>query len=797
MGKCSCSHCHQSFDESVMIESNGNKFCCNGCKSVFEILSHKGLEEFYARLGKNMLKPVKQALDDSDDRSLSYQNYIKNENGFSKISLVIEGIHCTACIWLNEKVLFNTNGIIEVDINSLNNKATIVWDENEINLAQILSIIRSIGYDAYAYDPTRQEEKIASKRREFYAKLLVGIFCTMNIMWLSVAKYGGYFTGIREDIKAILSFAEFVLATPVLFYTGMDFFKGAIFALKNRVQNMDLLIASGALSTYIFSLYAMFSRQSDVYFDSVAMIITFIFIGKYLEVLSKKRACDTLDSLNSMVSSRVWIKDSSGVCLKDVNEVEIGQVVVVKTGERVLIDGVIVGGEAGFDYSSLSGESEVVYKQCGDELSSGAICVDGFVEYRSSAKFSDSTLSKIINLLENATTKKPHIQKLANEISSKFSTTIMLLSLATFAFWLWHTKSFENALIVGISVIIIACPCALGLATPVSTLVGLGVGFKRGVIFKEARVLESLAKCDVAVFDKTGTLTSATLCVDSMQSFKNGDINLLYSLAKSSSHPVSLGVCEYLEANFLNLEILPLQDIKTAQAKGVSAKFNGTEIYGGSLRFMSELGFKNQDLSQKTAYYFAANDEIWFKFELSSKIREGAKECVDSLKRAKFDVIMLTGDNEFVASSVANELGIEKFQANCLPMDKSNFIENLTKEGKRVVMIGDGVNDALALSYANVGICLGSGADVSLERSDIVLMGDDLISLKDCVILARRTFRAINQNLGFSLVYNALTIPLAMAGFIVPVVAAISMSLSSVVVVLNSMRIKSVFKGDL
>lgn len=794
MSKTKCAHCHQSFEDSVMIESGGNKFCCNGCKNVFEILTNKGLDEFYIRLGKNVLKPAKELDKEDENTQLAYQNYVKNENGFSKISLVIEGIHCTACIWLNEKVLFNTNGILEVNINALNNKATIVWDESEINLAQILRLIRSIGYDAYAYDPSRGEERISNKRREFYAKLLVGIFATMNIMWLSVAKYGGYFTGIRDDVKAILSFAEFVLATPVLFYTGSDFFKGALAAIKNKTQNMDLLIISGALAAYIFSIYAMFSRHGEVYFDSVAMIITFVFIGKYLEVLSKKRASDTLDSLNSMVASKVSVKIGDKTELKDVNDVEIGDVIVIRAGERVLIDGVIASGAGSFDYSSFTGESAAVFKEQGESLSSGTICLDGFVECAASAKFSDSTLSKIIHLLEKATTKKPHIEKLANEISSKFSSVIMLLSVLTFCFWLWHAGSFEAALIVGISVVVIACPCALGLATPVSTLVGLGVGFKKGLIFKEAKVLESLARCDVIVFDKTGTLTTGKLCVDKFESFMEYDINLLYSLAKSSAHPVSKGVCEYLETNFEGLKIYDLQDVASIEAKGTRAKFNTSEIFGGSGRFMQELGINLDDVSKSTNYYFSINGKPAAKFELSDKIRAGASQCIEALKRAKFEIVMLTGDNEFVAKKVASELGIEEFKANCLPIDKANFIENFTKNGKKVVMVGDGINDALALSYANVAICLGSGADVSLQRSDVVLMSDDLRLIKEAIILSKRTFRVIRQNLTFSLVYNALTIPLAMAGYVVPVVAAISMSLSSLVVVLNSMRIRQNLK---
>lgn len=789
MAQIKCSHCHQSFDENVMIEDDGHKFCCNGCKNVFKFLQNNGFSEFYTHLGKNILEPVKES-GANENFGEQYQNYIKNENGFSKISLVIKGIHCTACIWLNEKVLFNTPGILEANINALNHKATIAWDEREISLNQILKLIRSIGYDAYAYDPSKQEEHITTRRREFYAKLIVGIFGTMNIMWLAVAQYGGYFTGMQEDIKGVLNFAEFVLASVVLFYTGSDFFKGALAAIKNRAQNMDLLIVSGSLMAYIFSIYSMFSRSGDVYFDSVAMIITFVFIGKYLEVLSKKRACDTLDGLNSMIANKVSVKINGKIELKNVNDVAIGEIVVIKPGEMVLIDGVIVNGSASFDYSSLTGESVAIFKEERSEISSGAICLDGLVEYNTNVKFSDSTLNKIINLLENATTKKPYIEKLANEISGKFSSVIMILSLLTFIFWFLQEGSFEHALIVSISVIIIACPCALALATPVSTLVGLTAGFKNGILFKEARILEVLAKCDTVVFDKTGTLTEGRPSVHKFDSFFEFDQNLLYSLLKSSSHPVSNGVCEFLKSKFSELKILNLTNVKSIQAKGVSAQFNDIKIHGGSEKFMRELGFSIDETSEKTNYFFAIDGKIAAKFELIDSIRSEAKECVSILKDIGIGVMMLSGDNEFAAKSVSKELGIDKFKAGCLPDEKAKFVEELVKNGKKVVMVGDGINDSIALSLANVAVCMGSGADVSLKRSDVVLLNDNLKLLTQAVKLSRHTFKIVKQNLAISLIYNALTIPLAMAGYVAPVIAAISMSASSILVVANAMRIK-------
>ena len=798
MGKFKCAHCRGEFEREALIERGGELFCCEGCAGVYEILNASGLGEFYERLGKTTLNPALSAKNaaqkSQEDLAAIYQNYVKNENGFNKISLIIDGIHCSACVWLNEKVLFAQKGILEVNINSVNNKALIVWDENEVNLAQIFALIRSIGYEPYPYDAQAQEQRLAGQRREFYARLLVGIFCTMNIMWLAVAQYGGYFTGMRADVRSIINFAEFILATPVLFYAGSVFFRGAWSALKNKTQNMDSLIVTGTLAAYIFSVYAMFSRRGEVYFDSVAMIITFVFIGKYLEVLSKKKAADTLDNLNSLNLNSVSVKNGDEITLKSAQEVRVGELVVVRAGERVLLDGVVVSGTASFDLSSLSGESAPAYLSAKDgenEIKSGSVCVDGTLVYEVGAVFGESVLARIINLLETAAAKKPRIQALADAIAARFSAAITALALATFAFWFWRTGELSAALIVAISVVVISCPCALGLATPVSTLVALGAGFRRGILFKEARIIESLAKCDTAVFDKTGTLTSGRLKVSKFTHAGKFDASALFSLVSGSTHPVSRAVGEYLRANFRDLRLLELSGFENIAARGTQAKFDGKKLAGGNEKFMRELGLYDGEAVRGTCYFFAADGEIAAAFELEESLKDGAKECVAALKNAGMRVAMLTGDNEYAAKRAAEELGVGETAANALPTDKAAYVERLAQQGRNVLMVGDGINDAAALALSSVAVCMGSGAAVSIAKSDVVLMRDDPASLAAAVALARKTYCIVRQNLAFSLVYNAVTIPLAMAGYVAPAVAALSMSLSSVAVVLNAMRARS------
>lgn len=787
MSKFSCNHCKLKFDESAMIcDERGYKFCCNGCKNVFTLLNSSGLGEFYARLGKNTLSPVSN----QNFSSAIFSKYIKKTpENFSEIHIIIEGIHCAACVWLNEKVLFNTPGILEADINATTNRTRIVWDESEISLKEILEKITLIGYTPLPYDPQIAQNHHEALRKELYAKLLVGIFGVMNIMWIAVAQYAGYFSGIDKDVKSVLSFGEFTLATLVLFYTGSAFFRGAVIALKTKNPNMDLLVISGAFLAYIYSIFAMLWRVGEVYFDSVAMIITFVFAGKYLEMISKKRASSWLDWLNLFMVGSVNVKNGDKIITKNPSEIQIGEMMVLSSGDKVLLDGVITNGSGNFDYSSLSGESLPVFKQSGDEILSGAILLDNAVEYRATREFSQSIFSKIIALLQNAGSKKPKIQNLADTISPKFSSFILLAALATFLFWLFYANSTETALIISISVIIVSCPCALGLATPIATTLGLAAAFKKGIVFKEASLLEDLAKCEIIVFDKTGTLTNGNLNVVNAEISPKFDLNLLYSLLISSNHIISQSVVKFLLLKYQNLAILQLSEIKNIPGKGMSAKFEDLNLLAGSVAFLNE--FKISAKKCKfSELFFAINGEIMAKFELKDELKKGSAELIKFCKNLGLKTMMLSGDNEFVTQNVALNLGIDEFKSGCLPTQKAEIIGNLTKS-HQVIMVGDGINDALALSLANVSVCAGNGADISIDKSDIVLINDDILGLKTAFEISHKTYKIIKQNLIFSLVYNVCLIPVAMCGLIIPLVAALSMSLSSLCVVLNSFRISS------
>lgn len=822
MSKVECTHCHLDFNEEVMIvekvdfvdaaspENSSAKttiryfseessakptairyFCCTGCQGVFHLLSDSGLDGFYDKLGTKKLSAPTHSFEESSsfDTPSFYEQFVrKNEDGFEEISLIIEGIHCSACVWLNEKALNRLEGVVEVSINYANNKAKVIWADHIVKLSAIINMIRSIGYNAYPYDPSIQEEKANKERKDFYLRIAVAFFGAMNIMWIAIAQYAGYFSGMDKEMKTILNVGEWILATPVLFYSGWVFFKGAYFGIKNKIVNMDILVATGALLTYIYSIYITLLQEGEAYFDSVAMIITFVLLGKFLEVLSKKSAADTLDMIGRHVPKEVNVLREEVLERVSVHEVRVGDIIEIRPGEKAALDGEVIAGEGYFDEASLSGESHPVFKKEDDKIISGTICVDTLFRYRVLKDFSHSTLSKLVSMLENAMRKKPRIEMLANKISGHFSTAILILAVLTFfVWWLWP-HSFDRSFMVGISVIVIACPCALALATPVATLIGLGLGAKRGILFKEAAQIETMAKAEILILDKTGTLTEGKPDVINAETFEGFDPSLLLALSTSSLHPIAKAVASHIKKEYERIAPYILRSSKQVPARGIAAVYDGKKVLGGNAEFMKDNGIEVTVTSEYSLFFFAVEDRLMAYYELRDKPREGVAELLQMCKENAIRVVMLTGDHRASAQSIADEFGIEEYYSDLSPKDKADFVQKYSD--KVSVMVGDGVNDVLALAHANIGIAMGSGSDISIEVSDVVLLNDSIKSLKEAFLISKRTFKLVKQNLAISLVYNAITIPLAMAGYVIPLIAAASMSFSSLLVVGNSIRIK-------
>jgi len=783
-----CTHCHLEFDEKVMITEPENPdlyFCCNGCQGVYHLLKDDGLDSFYDKVGNNTLSQPIAVGDDSSsfDMDSFKTRYIKTTNdGFSSIDLIIEGIHCAACIWLNEKVLGQTDGIIEANINFTNNKAKIIWDEDTIKLSQIIDKIRSIGYNAYPYDKTESEQKATAKNRDYFLRMSIAIFGSMNIMMIGVAKYSGFFMGMSEDMLHLVHFAEFLFSTPVLFYSGWIFFRGAYYGLKNKIINMDFLVSSGATLTYIYSLYVLFGGEGNSYFDSVAMIITFVLVGKYLEVIGKKNAVDTMDKIKSQLPLEATIIKDGGKTVVPIDQVEVGDIIELKSGEKASVDGEVISGNSSFDESSLTGESLPIAKSIGDKIYSGTINNTNVIRYKALKNYANSTLNNIVELLEDALNSKPKIENTTNELSKYFSISILTIALLSFLGWYFYNGNFENALIIGISVIVIACPCALALATPIASLVGISWLSKEGLLFKEAKFIETFANATTVVFDKTGTITKGKLEVinSTIKDLSKDKLNILYSLTDSSTHPVSIAIKKYLQEHYEDLEQFELSNIEQIPAIGLKAVYNDDTIFGG----------RGDDDSEFTTYKFMINDNILATFELQDSIKEDAKDVINYLKEQNIEVIMCSGDNDKIVQKVACEVGIDNYYSKMTPLDKANFVSELKNQNKTVVMVGDGINDALALSRSDISIAMGNGADIAIAVSDVVILNNNIKGLQKSFYISKRTYKFIKQNLLISLIYNMITIPVAVAGYVIPLVAALSMSISSLLVVTNSMRIK-------
>ena len=811
MSKVKCNHCHLEFTKVIMIKEGDLNFCCKGCQGVYHLLKDDGLDSFYEKLGNRTIAPPLE-IDNDDLEKFDSKNFLDNyvkitKDGFSQIDLIIEGIHCAACVWLNEKVLYETKGIIEANINFTSNKARITWDDEKLKLSEIILKIRAIGYNAYAYDSSVADIAATKAKRDYFIRMMVAVIASMNIMMLSVAKYTGFFTGIAEEVKNMIHIGEFLLSTPVLFYSGWVFFKGAYYGIKNRIITMDFLVAFGSTLTYTYSLFILFGAKGESYFDSVAMIITFVLVGKYLEVIGKKSAVDTLDKIKSSLPlEAVVVDENNNKKLVALNSIKIDDVIEIKAGDKVPVDGQIVNGEGFFDESTLTGESIPVYKKVGDFVYSGTINSNSLINYKVTKDFKNSTFSSIVTLLEDSLNSKPKIQTKAAQISKGFSLTILSLALMTFLVWYFFgidlgfdytgTTQFERSFIVAVSVVVIACPCALALATPMASLVGISELAKKGLLFKEAKFIESMAVASSVVFDKTGTLTKGELNVVKARIMDDNihKLNLLYSLLSASNHPVSLSIKKYLSKRY-DLENKKLDSVKNVEAKGMSAKYTNIErksfeLLGGNLDLLKQNEIYYKFESNKTVYLFAINKRVIATFELEDEIKDNSKELISYLQKNNIEVTMLTGDNENVARDIAEKLNIKSYLSSQTPVSKAEYIKKLKSENKVVVMVGDGVNDSVALSNADVAVAMGNSADVSLAVSDVVLLNSSLKSLKDAFIISLRTYKFIKQNLYLSLIYNATTIPLAMAGYVIPLVAALSMSLSSLMVVLNSLRIK-------
>lgn len=779
----------------VAIENTQQDFCCVGCASVCQTIYSSDLGAFYDQQTSSLLPAVslEYPLEFYDSMAFQQPFLEASDAGTKAITLISETIHCAACVWLVERAISALDGVVWVRVNLTDRRIRICWKDENINLSVIMKTLADLGYAAMPYEQNIAELQQQRKNKAMLYRIGFSGFTMMNLLWISIAMYTGASGGQYHQYFQWLGFA---LATPTLFYAGYPFLKSAYFGVKSRYMNMDVPISVGALVTYFYSTYVLFgfSTKGEVYFDTVVNFIFVILIGRYLEASSKKSALSASTSLQQLQPKIALVKTMDGELIKPIGAIEVGDIVLIKPGERIAVDGTISMGNGEIDESLLSGESLPVSKYMGDDVFAGTININGSFEIEVTQLSRQSTLSQIVDLVENTRASKSQIVCTIDRIIPYFVWTTLLLASATFVYW--FSTDFDLALLSATSVLIITCPCAFGLATPMSIAVASGAAAKRKILIKNGDALEVLSKVKHVVFDKTGTLTLGSPRVDNVVSDMDDQmlVGIIGAIEKHSEHSLAGAIVEY--AAKIGADQKFASEFETSTGLGVSAVVDDKRYWVGSLSYL-----KKPDnavlLERSKAYEQQGYSCVWCADEqailgfitLSDPVKEDAKEVVAQLKKMGKTITMLSGDSVRVANSVAGKIGIDNVTAGMLPNDKAQHIQTLQQDGL-VLMVGDGINDAPALTQADTSIAIGSGADVSVASADVVILKTTLTPVIEAIQLSRRAQTTIKQNIIFALSYNALMVPLAMMTKVTPLFAAIVMPISSIVVIANAARLR-------
>ena len=737
----------------------------------------------------------------------------------------VRGMTCSACVANVTKAVEKLDGVSNANVNLMTNSMKVNFDENKINDEEIIRAVEKIGYGASpAGEKTKSEDRPVDDREKALKNRLISSSIFMLIlMYIAMGHMvhlptPSVFHG-REG-AVIFAFSQFLLALPVV-YINRDFYISGFKGLKNRAPNMDSLVAIGSLAALVYGIFAIYmmaygfgqgdmelvdAYRHNLYFESSAMILTLITVGKYLEEKSKNKTRSSLAKLMDLAPKMATVIEDGKEVVKNIEDVRVGDILLVRPGESVAVDGKVIEGASSLDESAVTGESIPVQKSVGDRVISASINTTGSFKFQAEKVGEDTTISQIIKLVDEANQSKAPIAKLADEIAGVFVPAVLLIAAATFGIWMALGYGFENALNFAISVLVISCPCALGLATPVSIMVATGKSADFGLLFKNAEVLENLHKIDVIVMDKTGTITEGKpILTDIVTDLDQAEfLKIAGSLEKNSQHPLASAILNYTVEKNIGLE--EITNFNSVSGRGLNGEVAGNKYLAGNLEYMLEekidlRGFKAkaEELAGqgKTSMYFANENEVMGIISVKDLPKKSSRDAIKLLRDMDKKIIMLTGDNEKTAEAIAVEIGVDETLAGLLPQDKNKEIDKIQKSGKKVLMIGDGINDAPSLAKADIGMAIGHGTDVAIESSDVVLMRSDLLDVVSALELSKATIKNIKENLFWAFFYNTIGIPLA-AGLLFPafgiklspMFAAFAMSMSSVFVVNNALRLR-------
>ena len=742
----------------------------------------------------------------------------------------VTGMTCSACSARVEKTVSAMDGTTDVNVNLLKNTMVVSYDENMTNTAEIVDAVVKAGYGAQVQGEKNTQKSneavdLASQEaKTMKIRLIVSLIFTVPIFYISMGHMMGWpLPGflLGNENSMIFAFTQFLLLIPVVF-VNFKFYRIGFKTLIARAPNMDSLIAIGSSAAILYGIYAIYKIAyglghgdltmahhfaMDIYFESAAMILTLITLGKFFEARAKNKTSDAISKLMDLApKTAVVIRDGNEVTIS-AEEVLKGDIVVVKAGEAVAVDGVIIEGNGSLDESAITGESIPVDKTVGDKVIGATVNKSGYFKIEATNVGDETTLSQIVKLVDDATSSKAPIAKLADKISGVFVPAVICIALVTFVAWLALGMTFEFALSMGISVLVISCPCALGLATPTAIMVGTGRGASNGILIKSADALETAYGIDAIILDKTGTITAGKpevtdiICAENIEEDKF--LRMAYSIEKLSEHPLGQAIVQRGEEK--SMDSLKVENFKQIAGRGLKATVDGGICLGGNLALMKEEKVKDVDekaglqIAQegKTPLYFSVDGNFIGIIAIADTIKETSKDAVEELKSMSIEVLMVTGDNEKTANAIGSQVGIDKVISQVMPQDKEEQVKKLQNQGKKVAMVGDGINDAPALARADVGIAIGAGTDIAMDSADIVLMKNDLLDVSTAIQLSRKVMRNIKQNLFWAFFYNIIGIPVAAGLFYLsfglklsPMIGAAAMSFSSVCVVSNALRLR-------